>query len=102
MKNNPFNKKKFPNCHTGHNYALDILSGKIVANKWVKGSCQRYIDDLKRIEEDKDCPFYFRPEQAEKFLRLVQKFYHVKGKWDTKEIIYIPCQKFWFLCQFFG
>jgi phage terminase large subunit-like protein len=91
---NPFPKNKYPNCHDGHNYALDIVSGKIVANKWIIGACQRYLSDLKRIDEDKDCPFYFRPEQAEKFLRIVQKFDHAVGHWETAKIIYEPWQKF--------
>lgn len=89
-----FDKKKYPNCAKGHQYALDILSNKIPANIWVKGSCQRYLNDLKRIKEDKDCPFYFLPEKAEKFLRLVQKMHHAVGHWKSALIIYEPWQCF--------
>jgi phage terminase large subunit-like protein len=32
--------------HPAHQYAEDVLSGKIVSCKRVKQSCQRYIDDL--------------------------------------------------------
>lgn len=91
---NPYDKNKFPNCYEGHNYALDIVSGKILANKWVIGACNRYLNDLKRIEDDKDCPFYFLPEKAEKFLRIVQKFHHAVGHWDNPHIIFEPWQKF--------
>lgn len=93
-----FNEKKFPFVSKGHKYALDILSGDINANIWIKGACQRYLDDLKRIKEDKDCPFYFRPEKAEKFLRIVQKFDHAVGKWGTKKIIFEPWQCFAWMC----
>ena len=91
---NPYSKKKLPNCYEGHQYALDILSGKIKANKWIIGACQRYINDLQRIEKEKDCPFYFLPEKAEKFLRIVQKFDHAVGHWETAKILYEPWQKF--------
>jgi phage terminase large subunit-like protein len=97
-RNNPFDREKYPNCWDGHEYALDIISGLITANVWVISSCKRYIDDLRRIREDKEeCPFYFRPEKAEKYLRIVQKFHHVKGKWETPEILYLPWQKFAFM-----
>jgi len=90
----PFDKKKYPNICRGHQYALDIVGGKIPANIWVKGSCQRYLNDLKRIEEDKDCPFYFLPEKAEKFLRIVQQMHHAVGQWETELIVYEPWQCF--------
>jgi len=91
---NPYNKKSHPNCYEGHQYALDVVSGKIRANIWVIGSCQRYLDDLQRIEKDKDCPFYFLKDKAEKFLRIVQKFDHAVGHWETAKILYEPWQKF--------
>lgn len=91
---NPFSKKDFPNCYRGHQYALDIISGKIPANIFVKGTCQRYLDDLKKIAEDNDCPFYFRKEKAEKFLRLVQNYEHAVGNWDSAKIIFEPWQCF--------
>ncbi len=84
----PFDPKKYPNCINGHNYALAVLSGKINANKYVKGACQRYLNDLE------DPKYYFEVEKAEKFLRLVQRFEHVIGEWKTKEIIYEPWQCF--------
>jgi phage terminase large subunit-like protein len=89
-----FNKEKFPFCAKGHQYALDIISGDIPSNKWVKGACQRYLDDLEKIKTDKSCSFYFLPEKAEKYLRIVQKLDHAVGDWDTKKIIYEPWQCF--------
>ena len=91
---NPFNRKDFPNCHDGHNYAIDIVTKKIRANKWIVGACQRYLDNLDRIENDTSCPFYFLPEKAERFLRIVQQFHHAVGHWDNPYIIYEPWQKF--------
>lgn len=89
-----FNKEKYPNCYEGHQYALDILEGKVTANKWIKGACKRYLKDLERIKEDKECPFYFRVEKAERFLRIVQNFHHAVGHWEAATIVYEPWQKF--------
>jgi phage terminase large subunit-like protein len=88
-----FSKKKFPNVYDGHGYALDIVEGKIVANIWVKGACERYFRDL--IHSAGESPsFIFRAEKAEKYLRIVQKFKHAVGHWDSETIIYEPWQKF--------
>lgn len=95
---NIFDKNKYPNCHDGHNYALDVISGNIKANKWVIGSCKRYLNDLVRIENENECPFYFLPDKAEKFLRIVQKFNHPVGHWDNPLILFEPWQKFAWMC----
>lgn len=92
-----FDKKKYPNVADGHQYALDIISGEITSNIYVKAACTRYINDLKEIKENPDCSFYFRPEAAERYLRLVQKFHHAVGQWETALIIYEPWQKFIFM-----
>lgn len=93
-----FDETKHPFVAKGHQYALDIVSGKINANIWIKAACQRYLDDLERIRTDLYCPFYFRPEKAEKFLRIVQKFDHAVGKWVTSKIIFEPWQCFAWMC----
>ena len=38
------------NYNAGINYAEDVVSGKIVAGKYVRLSCQRFLDDLKRTD----------------------------------------------------
>jgi phage terminase large subunit-like protein len=88
---NYFDKKKYPNCFEGHNYAVDVVEGVIPSCIPILGACTRYLKDL---EEGK---YPFMSEWAEKYLRLVQKFPHVKGNWPTEEIIYEPWQKFIFM-----
>ena len=87
---NPIHQKTFPNVYDGYQYALDVVEGRIVSCVYVKGACQRFLNDYSNF----DAPFYFDPEKAEKYLRLVQRFKHVIGTWDTAEIIYQPWQKF--------
>ncbi len=86
----PLNLKKFPNVLRGNQYALDVVSGKVVACKYIIGACNRYLKDVSNGEAS----FYFDPSEAEKFLRSVQKFHHVIGHWPTSNIVYEPWQCF--------
>lgn len=88
-----FNPKKYPNCNKGHNYALDVVAGRIVTNKYILGACERYLRDV----DNKEAQFYFDANIAEKYLRVVQKFEHVIGHWATKNIVYEPWQCFVFM-----
>jgi phage terminase large subunit-like protein len=83
-----FDPKKYPNCAKGHQYALDVVAKKIVANKFIIGACERYLLDV----DNQEANFWFSPDKAEKYLRTVQKFQHVEGHWPTKNIIYAPWQ----------
>lgn len=80
--------KKFPNCARGYKYAEDVVSGEVVACKFIKAACAKF---LREIEEDFR-PWFFDFDAAEKYLRSVQKFQHVIGHWPTKNIVYEPWQ----------
>lgn len=88
MRSNPFDILEYPYCHSGHDYAWDILDGKIIACKYIIGACKRYLRNLE------DPKFRFDTEKAERYLRLVQKFEHVIGVWKTPNIVYMPWQNF--------
>lgn len=81
-------QKKFPFCYSGWQYATDVLSGKQIACKFIIGACQRFLNDLENPK------FFFDIQYAEKYLRLVQKFEHIIGNWDSKTIVYMPWQNF--------
>lgn len=83
-----FDPKTHPNVYRGHQYALDVVGGKIVAGKYIKSACERYLADV----DNKKANFYFDADAAEKFLRAVQKFEHAEGHWATKNIVYEPWQ----------
>lgn len=87
-------KNKYPFCFKGHQYALDVVDGKILACKYVIGACKRYLRDL----ENSEATFYFDLDAAEKYLRSVQRFEHVIGIWSTKNIIYEPWQCWVWMC----
>lgn len=84
-------KKKYPNCYEGHQYALDVISGKEIAGVHVINACNRYLRDIENPQ------FELRLEVAERFLRLVQQFEHVIGHWKTPTIVYRPWQKWLWL-----
>jgi phage terminase large subunit-like protein len=90
-----FDKKTHPNCYDGHQYALDVVSGKLPNCVYVIGACKRYLNDLERFK-DKEL-YYFDKDAAEKALRIFQKFEHVKGHWDPPQIVLEGWQKFLFM-----
>ena len=92
----------FHNVNAANKYARDIVAGRIPACKWVKLSCQRHLDDLKK-EKTKKYPYYFDRKAAEVVCMFVQALPHTKGKWAGKKqlITLEPWQKFIF-CVSFG
>ena len=89
---NPFDPKTHPNCHSGHEYALKVISGELPNCVYIVGACKRYLSDLEATNKE-DSPYIFDVENAERYLRLVQKFEHVIGDdWATKNITYEPWQ----------
>lgn len=77
-----------PFCAAGHQYAEEVVSGKIPAGKSIIAACERYLRDV----ENEDANFYFDVTTAEKYLRNVQNFHHVEGHWPVPNIKYEPWQ----------
>ena len=68
---------------TAKKYCRDVVSGKINACSLVQLACQRHLDDLGK-QKDKDYPFRFEEERANKRCGFSEKFRHVKGRWAGK------------------
>lgn len=81
-------------------YAHQVVTGHILACKWVKAACQRQIDDLARWQSDPAYPFDWRPDLADRFIRYVELLPHVKGRWAGQSIRLGGWQKFGFACVF--
>ncbi len=73
-------KAAHPHVEKATRYAKDVVAGKLVACKWRRLACQRFLNDLKRAKS-KAYPFKFDPEKAEKACRFAELMPHVKGKW---------------------
>ena len=80
--------KETVHCLAGHQYAEDVVNGKIVAGKYIIAACERYLRDV----DNEDASFYFDVDAAEKYLRNVQNFHHVEGHWGSPNIKYEPWQ----------
>ena len=75
MTKHPHVKKALAYCH-------GVISGKILACRWVKLACQRHLDDLERAKDGWE--YYFDPEKAEKYCRFIELLPHIKGKWAAR------------------
>ena len=59
-------------------YCRDILDGNIVACNTNKWACQRFLDDLKKSEDD-NWPYFFDAEELDRINTWASLFKHTKG-----------------------
>lgn len=88
---------KFPYSYKGHEYAQRVVNNELPVATPVYHACERYFDDLRNFHSKKNAKYYLDLERSERFLRLAQRFKHVKGEWETPNIIFEPWQCFIFL-----
>lgn len=98
MLDNPIDKEKYPNCHEGYQYAIDVVCHDIPNSIYVIGACKRFLRDWEKAQDPSNY-YYFDLDRAEHYLAKVQLLSHVIGDWSTPEnpdnkIIYLPWQKF--------
>ena len=60
-------------------YALDVLSGRVVAGKWIKAAARRFLDDLEA--EATDWPYRFDRDLAARICQFAELMPHVEGEW---------------------
>jgi phage terminase large subunit-like protein len=80
--------------HPAEQYARDVISGKIVACKWIRLACERHVHDLKRAHKR---GFVFSEEHAQWVLDFIGTLRHSKGKWGRGQGEHIrlePWQQF--------
>lgn len=59
-------------------YAKSVVSGQQIAGKLVIKACQRFLDDMKRQEDD-DFPYYYSQTYAQKVIRFVESLPQTNG-----------------------
>lgn len=76
-------------------YAEQVVNGELTACKYIILACQRYLDwfDRKDIE--------FRPNKADKVVNFCQKLKHFTGRFNGKNFILEPFQK-WIIFNIYG
>lgn len=93
---NPFDPLDNPNCYKGHEYAQEVVKGIIPNSVYLIGACRRYLKFLEKAQDPENY-YYFNTKVAERYLKRVQQFKHVKGKWLTPNIVYNPWQCWLFM-----
>jgi phage terminase large subunit-like protein len=87
-------------------YARDVVSGKILACKWVTKACQRHLSDLEKSRRP-EYEYKFSAKHAGRACRFIELLPHVKGEWARTEVGYTgliklePWQVF-ITCSIFG
>ena len=69
-----------PHVEAAAAYAQAVVSGEVVACKWVILACQRQLDDLAR-EPSEEWPWVFDQEAAARPCEFIELLPHIKGKW---------------------
>ena len=77
----------FPSVEKGHQYAVDVVRGDILACKWIRLACDQYLKELRRSKDNPDYPYYFDKQAAEKNLKFKQMMPHTKGEWARKGLL---------------
>ena len=85
----------YPSVNMANQYARDVLNGKILSCKSIQLACQRHFNDLK-ISLDKDYPYRFDRELAERACRFVQLLPHSSGDLAGQKLKLEPWQAFAF------
>lgn len=82
-------------------YARDVISGTIPANKWVRLACQRHLDDM-AWQADAGFAFRYDPKAAAKVCSFIELMPHTKGKWAAsgETLVMQPWQVFMTCCLF--
>lgn len=72
-------------------YALDVVAGDIVAGPYVRGACQRHLDDL---EAGKERGLWFDPAAATDFFQFCETLCTVLVDGQTVPFVLSPAQRF--------
>ena len=62
-------------------YCQDVLNGEIPACEYVKAACRRHLDDLEKVDNDPDYPYFYDRNQVDKFCSFAELMVAVEGKW---------------------
>ncbi len=82
-------RKYTKKLHPVTQYATDVVSGKILASKFVRLACKRHLDDLKRKN------IYFDEAAADHIIAFFEEFLvFYEGAFDGQPFILTPHQKF--------
>lgn len=92
----------YPYLVRAERFVDDVLSGRSKQCKWIKRACERYRRDVARIPDDV-WPYTFDLDKAERAIRFMTRFKHVKGKWAREKQNFDPADwQCFFYANVFG
>lgn len=91
-------KKPKKTLHPADQYAEDVISGKIVAGRYVYLACKRHQHDL---EHGHERGLYLDYDAGQHIIDFFSFLHHSKGKWAGEQIRLEPWQQF-ILMSVFG
>ena len=81
-------------------YAEDAVNGRITVGEKTRMGCRRFLDDLKRSEEDPDYPWIFDRHKAARPVEFIERFLvPTKGDYDRMTLMDWQC---FIECNLFG
>lgn len=81
-------------------YADGVVTGEILAGKYVRLAARRHLQDLRSAKRDDDFEFYFDADAVEEVCGFVELLPHVKGKWMGTRIRLEDWQVFKIACVY--
>ena len=82
-------------------YAAQVLSGAIVACRWVRLAVERQEGDLRRAVLHPTWPFVWQPSAGAAACQFIEQCPHVEGRWASPLIVLEPWQV-WLVMALFG
>jgi len=78
--------------HPVTEYALDVIEGRTIANKWGRLACKRHLSDL---EEGKNRGLFFDEDSADHIIDFFEEFLvFYEGAFNGQPFLLTPWQKF--------
>lgn len=74
-------------------YALDVVSGKVIANKYIIQACKRFLCWFDKYD--------FRVDKVDRVVNFISKLKHSTGVHNGKNFILLPYQV-WIIASIFG
>jgi len=71
--------------YTAEKYITDVMSGNIIACKWVKLAVTRHVNDLKQVGKN-DYPYHFDTNSAKRAIDFIQMLEHTKGDFANRAL----------------
>jgi phage terminase large subunit-like protein len=88
-------QKKISSIDRATAYARDVVSGKVVAGPFVRGACQRHLNDLQKAKADHLYPFEYVVSEAEAAFRFFEEYLFLNGgQFEGQPFLLLPWQCF--------